>query len=119
MATSLQRTVDRGVLARTGALVGVCTVALTAAFGAVGQPIPPHVVVFTIPLANLAGATPLPGGLGGIEAAYVALLVPTTGVAAATVTAAVLVFRGATYWMPVVLGGIVTAAFGVSAVRAD
>ena len=94
-------------------------VALTAAFAAVGHPIAPHVVVFAIPLANLAGATPLPGGLGGIEAAYVGLLVPTTGVAAATVTAAVLVFRGATYWMPVVLGGIVTATFGVSAVRAD
>ena len=32
MATSLERTVDRLVLARTGALVGVCTGVLTAAF---------------------------------------------------------------------------------------
>lgn len=32
MATSLQRTVDRAMLARTGALVGVCTAVLTAAF---------------------------------------------------------------------------------------
>jgi hypothetical protein len=32
MATSLERTVDRTMLARTGALVGCCTAALTAAF---------------------------------------------------------------------------------------
>lgn len=32
MATSLQRTVDRAMLVRTGALVGVCTAVLTAAF---------------------------------------------------------------------------------------
>jgi len=93
-------------------------VALTAAFHAVGQPIPVYVVVFAIPLANLAGVTPLPGGLGGIEAAYVGLLVPTTGIPAATITAAVLVFRGATYWLPVVLGAVVTTAFGVTTIRA-
>ena len=32
MATSLERTVDRSMLARTGALVGICTAVLTAAF---------------------------------------------------------------------------------------
>jgi len=32
MATSLQRTVDRAMLARTGGLVAVCTTVLTAAF---------------------------------------------------------------------------------------
>jgi hypothetical protein len=32
MATSLQRTVDRAMLARTGGLVGVCTAVLTADF---------------------------------------------------------------------------------------
>lgn len=91
--------------------------ALTAAFAAVGQSVPASVLVFVIPLANVAGATPLPGGLGGIEAAYVALLVPTAGVAPATATAAVLVFRGGTYWLPVVIGGLSTSAFGVRAVR--
>jgi uncharacterized protein (TIRG00374 family) len=92
-------------------------VALTTAFAAVGHTVPPHVVLFAIPLANLAGATPLPGGLGGIEAAYVALLVPTTGIGAAAITAAVLVFRGATYWMPLGIGGVVTSVLGVRAVR--
>ncbi|GAA0511687.1 hypothetical protein SAMN04488066_10459 [Halorubrum aquaticum] len=92
-------------------------VALTAAFAAIGHAIPPYVVLFAIPLANLAGATPMPGGLGGIEAAYVALLVPTTGIEASAITAAVIVFRGATYWVPVVLGGIVTSALGVRTLR--
>ncbi|WP_281195683.1 lysylphosphatidylglycerol synthase transmembrane domain-containing protein [Halorubrum sp. F4] len=92
-------------------------VALTAAFAAVGHAIPPYVVLFAIPLANLAGATPMPGGLGGIEAAYVALLVPTTGIEASAITAAVLVFRGGTYWVPVVIGGIATSTLGVRAVR--
>jgi uncharacterized protein (TIRG00374 family) len=91
--------------------------ALTAAFAAIGHPVPPHVLLFVIPLANLAGATPLPGGLGGIEAAYVALLVPTTGIEASAITAAVFAFRGATYWMPIAIGGASTSVFGVRAVR--
>ncbi|MUW14662.1 flippase-like domain-containing protein [Halorubrum sp. CBA1125] len=91
--------------------------ALTAAFAAVGHDVSPAITLFVVPLAYVAGATPLPGGLGGIEAAFVALLVPTTGVAASTVTAAVLVFRGGVYWLPVVIGGISVSAFGVNAAR--
>lgn len=91
--------------------------ALMAAFEALGYEIAPYVVLFAIPLANVAGAAPLPGGLGGIEAAFVTLLVPTTGIPASIVTAAVLIFRGAIYWMPVLLGGLSVSAFGVRALR--
>ncbi|WP_207592378.1 flippase-like domain-containing protein [Halomontanus rarus] len=91
--------------------------ALLTAFAALGYSVPLSVLVFVVPLANLAGATPLPGGLGGIEAAFVALLVPTTGIEAAAVTAAVLVFRGAVYWMPVVIGGVSVSVFGVRELR--
>ncbi|WP_408958233.1 YbhN family protein [Natrinema sp. 74] len=93
------------------------TAALMVAFAALGHSVPPYVLLFAIPLANLAGAAPLPGGLGGIEAAFVTLLVPTTGIPASAVTAAVLIFRGAIYWMPVLIGGISVSAFGVRAVR--
>lgn len=89
-------------------------VALLAAFAALGQDLPFVVALFVIPLANLAGMTPLPGGLGGIEAAFVALLVPTTGIPAATATAGVLLFRAAIYWLPVFLGGSYAASYGVS-----
>lgn len=87
--------------------------ALLAAFAALGHAVPVYVVLFVVPLGNLAGATPLPGGLGGIEAAFVALLVPTTGVPASTVTAAVLIFRAAIYWMPILIGGSSATMFGV------
>lgn len=88
-------------------------VALSVAFLAVGHSVQAAVVLFAIPLGNLAGAAPLPGGLGGIEAAFVAILAPVTGIDAATVTAAVLIYRGAIYWLPVGFGGTATAAFGV------
>ena len=89
--------------------------ALTVAFAAVGHPISPLIPVFVVPLSYVAGATPLPGGLGGIEAALVGLLVPTTGVAAAAVTAAVFLFRGAVYWLPTAIGGASASALGVRA----
>ncbi|MGQ3329308.1 MULTISPECIES: lysylphosphatidylglycerol synthase transmembrane domain-containing protein [Halorubrum] len=91
--------------------------ALTVAFAAVGHQISPVVPLFAVPLAYVAGATPLPGGLGGIEAAFVALLVPTTGVPASAVTAAVLVFRGGVYWMPVAIGGVSASVLGVRTVQ--
>jgi uncharacterized protein (TIRG00374 family) len=89
--------------------------ALVTAFGALGYTLPLDVALFAIPLSNLAGATPLPGGLGGIEAALVALLAPTTGIDAAIVTAAVLLFRVAVYWIPVAVGGTSATAYGVGA----
>ncbi|MFC6718489.1 YbhN family protein [Natrialbaceae archaeon GCM10025810] len=92
--------------------------ALMAAFAALGYGVPLHVAIFVIPLANLAGAAPLPGGLGGIEAAFVTLLVPTTtGVPASAITAAVLIFRVAIYWLPTLAGGIAVSALGVRAIR--
>jgi len=93
------------------------TAALTVAFDAIGYDVSAYVLLFVIPLANLAGAAPLPGGLGSIEAAFVALLVPTTGIPGSAITAAVLIFRGAIYWMPVLIGGLSVSAFGVRAVR--
>ena len=88
------------------------TAALVTAFSALGYTVSLAVSLFVIPLANIAGIAPLPGGLGGIEAAFVALLVPTTGLAAPIVTAAVLLFRVGIYWMPVVVGGTAASFYG-------
>jgi len=63
------------------------------------------IVFVAVPVATIASVTPLPGGAGGVEAALVLLLVPTTGVTAATATSAALVFRAAVYWAPTVAGG--------------
>ncbi|MFB6228151.1 MAG: YbhN family protein [Halobacteriales archaeon] len=108
----------RGVVVALGlSTVGwlLQAVALVTTFAALGEALPLGVALFVIPLSNLAGVTPLPGGLGGIEAALVALIVPTTGISAAVVTAAVLLFRVTVYWIPVALGGTSATAYSVGA----
>jgi uncharacterized membrane protein YbhN (UPF0104 family) len=67
-------------------------------------------------LAAIASITPLPGGLGGVETVLVALIVPTTGVTVAAATAAVVVHRTATYWLPTLVGDGAAAAFGADGV---
>ena len=83
-----------------------------------GYPVPVAVLLVVIPLGAVASIAPLPGGLGGIEAVLVLVLVPTTGVPAAVAGAAVIVHRAAVYWLPVVVGGA-AAAFLSSGVRFD
>ncbi|MFB6178521.1 MAG: YbhN family protein [Halorientalis sp.] len=89
------------------------TTSLWLSVYALGYDIPFAAVLVVIPVGALASATPLPGGLGGIETAFVVLLVSTTGIPAAAASAAVVIHRGATYWLPTLLGGGATAAFGV------
>lgn len=76
---------------------------------ALGHAVPFAAVLFIVPLGSVASVTPLPGGLGGVEAALVLLIVPITGVDPATAGAAAVVHRGATYWLPVLIGGSATA----------
>ena len=68
-----------------------------------------------VPLGAIAGITPLPGGVGGIETVLVVVLValPAVMIGEATAAAAVVIFRGAIYLLPVVVGGLVTVLLGV------
>jgi hypothetical protein len=86
------------------------------AFHAIGTPIALSVALFVVPVAAIAGVTPLPGGAGGIESVLVLLLVaaPLAGVTESVALAAVVIFRGAVYWTPTILGGLV---MGVVSVR--
>jgi len=81
---------------------------------ALGVTAPFAVVLLVVPMGAIAGFTPLPGGLGGIEAVQVGLLVSAGGVPAGLASAAVLVHRGATYWFPTVIGGGVAFALGAN-----
>ena len=85
--------------------------ALWAAFGAIGEPIPVTAALLAVPLGSLALALPLPGGAGGIEGALVAILVGTSlaSVSPAVAVAGVVLFRGFAYWLPTTLGGMVFA----------
>jgi undecaprenyl-diphosphatase len=52
---------------------------------------------------TVGSAVPTPGGVGGVEAALIAVLTGA-GVGDAEAAAAVLIFRLATYWLPVIPG---------------
>ena len=98
----------RGLLAALGfSALGwaLLSASLWLSLYALGHAVSPAVVLFIVPVGSIAGVTPLPGGLGGVEAALVLLIVPTTGVGLATASAAAVIHRGATYWLPVLLGG--------------
>ena len=85
------------------------SVSLWLSLLALGHAVPFAAALFIVPLGSVAGVTPLPGGLGGVEAALVVLIVPITGVGPETAAAAALIHRGATYWLPVLIGGSATA----------
>jgi undecaprenyl-diphosphatase len=53
--------------------------------------------------STVGSAVPTPGGVGGVEAALIAVLTGA-GVDSATAAAAVVIFRLVTYWLPVVPG---------------
>ena len=75
----------------------------------VGVSIDPALVLFIVPASTLAGVAPTPGGLGGVEVAIVGLLVALTPVNTATAAAIALVYRVASYWYVLGVGGV--AAF--------
>jgi uncharacterized protein (TIRG00374 family) len=87
---------------------------LWLAFEAIGVPVKLSVVMFVVPMGAIAGVTPLPGGAGGIESVLVLLLAaaPLPGVTNSAALAAVVIYRGAVYWVPVVVGGIVMGTVG-------
>ncbi|MFB6089564.1 MAG: lysylphosphatidylglycerol synthase transmembrane domain-containing protein [Halobellus sp.] len=88
--------------------------ALWLAFGAIGVDVRLSVALVVVPIAAIAGVTPLPGGAGGIETVLVILLLaaPLPHVTEPIAVAAVVIFRGAVYWVPTVLGGTVVAWIG-------
>lgn len=77
-----------------------------------GAVVPFAAVLLVVPMGALASITPLPGGSGAIETVIATLLVPTAGVSLAVATSAVLIHRGATYLLPIFVGGGVAFALG-------
>ncbi|MFH5798138.1 lysylphosphatidylglycerol synthase transmembrane domain-containing protein [Haladaptatus sp. CMAA 1911] len=71
-----------------------------------GVTLDPLVVLFVVPASTVAGIVPTPGGLGSIEVTIVALLVALTPETADTAAAIALVYRIASYWIVLALGGV-------------
>ena len=72
---------------------------------ALDVPVDPLLILFIVPASTLAGLTPAPGGLVGIELALVGMLVALTPIGAATAFAIALVYRLSSYWFGLVVGG--------------
>ncbi|MFC4357437.1 flippase-like domain-containing protein [Halobium salinum] len=84
--------------------------ALWLSFVALGHAAPLGVIVAVVPAAVLAAVVPLPGGVGGVDVALVGLLTAATPVAASVVAGAVVLYRTASYWPRLVLGGGIVLA---------
>lgn len=78
---------------------------LWAAFKAFGVSPPITVILMGYLIGQLGGLLPLPGGLGGIDGGLIGTFI-VYGVAAAPVTAAVLVYRVILFWLPLLLGAV-------------
>lgn len=84
--------------------------AFYAALAAVGAHPPLVATAIVYLLGSFVGsAAPTPGGLGGVEAALAAGLA-TIGVPAGEAIPAVVVFRFATFWLPIPVGWVTYAA---------
>ncbi len=90
-------------------------VGLWLAFQAIGMSVKLSIILFIVPIGAIAGVTPLPGGAGGIEWVLATLLALAIGpsVTLETATAAVVIYRGAVYWVPIIIGGSVMSVLTV------
>ena len=79
---------------------------LYAAVRAIGGEISLFLVFFIVPASTLAGLTPSPGGLAGVEAALAGLLGTLGGFTFATGLSIAIVYRLASYVFAVLVGGI-------------
>ena len=70
-----------------------------------GLRIEPLLVLFIVPASTIAGFVPTPGGLGGVESALVVLLVALAPLGAGEAFAVATVYRVASYWFALVVGG--------------
>jgi uncharacterized protein (TIRG00374 family) len=73
-----------------------------------GLRIEPLLVLFIVPASTIAGFVPTPGGLAGVEAALVVLLVALAPLNGGEAFAVATVYRVASYWFALVVGGAAT-----------
>ena len=71
-----------------------------------GLRVDPLLVLFIVPASTIAGLVPTPGGLAGVEAALVVLLVALVSVSGGEALALATVYRFASYWFALVVGGL-------------
>jgi uncharacterized protein (TIRG00374 family) len=101
----------REALAATAGRLGFDFLALFAALAAVGSLPKPSLALLAYTAASLLAMIPItPGGLGLVEAGLTGTLV-LAGVRPAQAVLATLLYRLASYWLPIVAGGVGYALF--------
>ncbi|WP_435335125.1 flippase-like domain-containing protein [Haloarchaeobius sp. TZWWS8] len=105
---SVARTPGTVALSFALSLVGWTFAAVTLSLSLVAVDLPPDLAATTVavPLSGVALGVPLPGGLGGVEVTLAGLVAVLGGANAQAVGAAVVVFRVATFWFRLGLGGV-------------
>lgn len=73
---------------------------------AVGTPVPFGVAMLAVALSKVGFIVPTPGGLGGVEAALAGALLVLTPMSSAVAVAVALLYRFATYWFTILVGGV-------------
>lgn len=76
----------------------------------VGAPIPVGIAFISVALSKLGFIFPTPGGVGGVEIALASVLYLVAPMGVATATAVAILYRFATYWFTVLLGGLTSIA---------
>lgn len=77
---------------------------------ALGHTLPTGLVLLVVPVAGLATWLPVPGGIGGVEAALAGLLVAFAGLDLGAAAAVAVLYRLCAYWFVVVVEGAAAAA---------
>lgn len=88
--------------------------ALYASAAAVGSPVPFAVAMAAVALSKVGFLVPTPGGLGGVEAALAGVLLVLTPMSSAVALAVALLYRFATYWFTILIGGVASIALTLS-----
>ncbi len=91
------------------AWLGLAT-ALYATALAIGTPIPFGLAILGVALSKLGFLVPTPGGVGGVEIALASVLTLVAPIGFATATAVAILYRFATYWFTVLVGGLTSMA---------
>jgi len=77
---------------------------------ALGERCPLALVLVAVPVSGFLYVLPVSGGLGGVEVVVATLLVAGAGVTVPVAAAATLLYRLATFWAPLAVGGAVSVA---------
>ncbi|MEF8773480.1 MAG: lysylphosphatidylglycerol synthase transmembrane domain-containing protein [Halobacteriales archaeon] len=107
------------LLGRAPRTMAACTAITVLAWLALSAPlylavlaleasVPFALVLVAVPVSGFMYVLPVSGGLGGVEVAVGTILVAGTGLSIPLTAAAVLLYRLATYWVPVFVTGLAT-----------